>query len=361
MDISKLTRVMKKLENVTRKTKRIWIGIDVHKKSYAVAVYGDGRVLKRWSMPSDIAVLLRMLLPFRDMIMRVVYEAGPTGYHLARELENAGIRVGVVATSRLFKQNDESKTDTIDACGLAEHAFKNILTFVTIPTEEEEEDRQVTRLEQQVMKKRNRVMVQIRSFLLQHDIQLDEDCGRWTCAFIASLKCVELRPGLRFTLDEYLRELESLKLSLKQISEEQKRVDMKHKDVMEILTSHPGVGIVTARLFSRELFRPERFRNSKCVARMLGFAPGLHETGGKKKRRGVLAAGLGRLRATLIQATWVWVNGDGTAHSKYVQLLQRTGSAQKAIVAMARRLSTHLWNMLIKQKPFDSTLASYHV
>ena len=78
-----------------------WVGLDVHAHASAVAVFDDrtGEVITRRVVgrPPEVLDLLRGL----ERPLRAVYEAGPTGFGLARSLIAAGIRCEVVAPSKL--------------------------------------------------------------------------------------------------------------------------------------------------------------------------------------------------------------------------------------------------------------------
>jgi hypothetical protein len=49
-----------------------------------------------------------------------------------------------------------------------------------------------------------------------------------------------------------------------------------------------------------------------------------------------------------VEAAWVWIQHDSAARKVYQRLVHNTGSAQKAIVGMARRLGLDLWRSLVK-------------
>lgn len=69
----------------------IHVGVDVHKASYSVALYSDGRgLITAWIQPARPEVLLERLRPVREGIAQIVYEAGPTGFGLARHLRAEG-------------------------------------------------------------------------------------------------------------------------------------------------------------------------------------------------------------------------------------------------------------------------------
>ena len=81
----------------------VHVGVDVHKASYSVALFSDRRgLIATWVQPARPEVLLERLRPIGEGIARVVYEAGPTGYALARRLRSEGYDAQVIAPSKLL-------------------------------------------------------------------------------------------------------------------------------------------------------------------------------------------------------------------------------------------------------------------
>jgi transposase len=101
----------------------VHVGLDVHKRSIHVAVWLNGRVVRHWVMPADPDQVVAHLGPLRAALVRVVYEAGPTGYRLARRLRSAGLPVQVVAPSKTPQRADRSaKSDRLDGVQLAAYS-----------------------------------------------------------------------------------------------------------------------------------------------------------------------------------------------------------------------------------------------
>ena len=82
----KLTLVRKPNEPIRlEQGEAVHVGVDVHKASYSVALYSDGRgLITTWVQPARPEVLIERLRPVRDGVAQVVYEAGPTGFALVR-------------------------------------------------------------------------------------------------------------------------------------------------------------------------------------------------------------------------------------------------------------------------------------
>jgi hypothetical protein len=105
---------------------KFFVGLDVHKDSIAVAVAEAGRAPARLigSIAHDVGKLRKLLARYGEPgAVQVVYEAGPTGYGLQRELARRGYQCQVIAPSLIPKRaGDRIKTDHRDGLRLAELA-----------------------------------------------------------------------------------------------------------------------------------------------------------------------------------------------------------------------------------------------
>jgi transposase len=334
----------------------IHVGVDVHKASYSVALYSDGRgLITTWVQPARPEVLLERLRPVREGIAQIVYEAGPTGFGLARHLRAEGYKAQVIAPSKLLAPvGPEAKSDRLDCHRLAQLSAKGLLHPVRVPTEQEEADRQVLRLREQLVSKTRSVQAQIKSFLLQHGIAEPAGLGHWSKASVAVLRGLALLPELRFCLDLLLDELAHAQEQVKRATERLKGLAEaeRHRKATAVLCSVPGVGVLTAAAFRLELPEPQRFDHEGQVARMAGLAPQVRQSGETRREGGLLKSGNARLRTVLVEAAWRWVRYDEAAARRYRQLVANTGSSKKAVVAMARRLGVLLWRLSVHGEPY---------
>jgi transposase len=335
---------------------QVYVGLDVHKRTVHAAIRKNGREVRTWVMPSDGEAILATLKPLRAALKRVVYEAGPTGYGLARALEKAGLPVEVVAPGKTPRPaNMGSKSDRLDCRTLAQYAEKHLLSRVALPTEEEEADRQVVRLRDQLMNKQRRVKQQIKSLLLYYGIREPEGLATWSRAGVAALGRLELRAQIRLALDTLLDELHHLRGLLKKVQETLGRLARKARlrTKEQRLRTHPGVGPLTAMKFLLEVYQPERFATTRAVAFYVGLAPRVRQSGETRRGGAIIKAGRGSLRATLVEAAWAWIRYDRQAARTYRRLVRNTGSGRKAIVAMARRMAVNLWCILRQGKAYS--------
>src|SRR6266446_7340114 len=103
----------------------LFVGLDVHKETIAVAYVGEEREAEVVSLgtvgtrQSDIDKLIRKLQA-KGKTLHLVYEAGPCGYWLYRYLTKKNLQCWVVAPSQIPKKaGDRVKTDRRDAVQLA--------------------------------------------------------------------------------------------------------------------------------------------------------------------------------------------------------------------------------------------------
>lgn len=331
------------------------VGIDVHKKSYSLALLREDGACMAWTGPAKAETLLEPVQRFGIRIKAVVYEAGPTGFSLARHLERAGLRVMVVAPSRVPRPvRAGAKCDRLDCMKLAEYADNGMARGIVVPTESEEAKRSLLRRRHTLAEGKRRCKQRIKAHLLYLGVEAPEGLDHWSQASVASLGGLSLKPSARLTLESLTRELAFHNEELRRVEGQLLELiangsQGKHLDYLRTV---PGVGFLTAATYMLELFRPERFNKARQVASYLGLAPMVRHSGGHKPRGKIVPVGQSRLRSLLIEASWVWKSRDAYAARLYNRFLSRMGIAQKAIVAVARRLAIILWRLSIDQRAY---------
>jgi transposase len=345
-------KILKELEKVPNT--KIDLGLDLHKSSIHAAIFIDGATLTDWRTTANYGDFADQILPFLPFTKTVAYEAGPTGFSLARILQGHGFNVVVCAPAHTPRPSArQNKSDRIDSIKLAQLSAAGMLKAVTIPTEQEEQDRLVLRHRNALVDKSRRVKQQIKAEFLFIGTGEVGSWGKKEIKRLAEFKCSE---NQRFTLDSMLRELGMLDDEVKVTTA---RVDLimreRHADVKAILESHPGVGPITAATFALELFRsPQRFRNGRHVASFIGLAPGKDQTGESDRPQPLLKRGQARLRSHLIEAAWRWIRLDPKAREAFGRIAcKKKGNGKKAIAAMARRLAVRLWTMWTRGEMYN--------
>ena len=149
----------------------IHLGLDVHRDTISVGILAPGRevpVVER--IAHDEASIRRLVgrlgAPRR---LRACYEAGPTGYELARLLDRMGIGCEVIAPSLIpTAPGDRIKTDTRDGRRLARLHRAGELVAIGIPTPAEEAVRDLCRTRAEMVEDLTRARNRLGKFLLRH-------------------------------------------------------------------------------------------------------------------------------------------------------------------------------------------------
>lgn len=334
----------------------IFMGIDVHKATYSVTLIRSDGLCHSFVCPGKPDSLLQTLSPMKDRISVAAQEAGPTGFPLARALEEAGIRTIVAAPSRIPRAvTPGAKNDRLDSHKLAVLAAKGFLKSIAIPTVDEEGNRSLIRRRHDLAENRRRVRQRIKSLLLTCGIDEPKGLAHWSKAGVETLKSISMPGRFKDTLDSMLREMcfycEEMAAIEKELEDLSKQTG--HDQAMACLQSVPGVGRIVAATYHLEMFRPERFDRSEEVASYLGLAPFVHQSGASSGRARLHPVGQTRLRSLLVEAAWAWKSKDASAEAMFRRLLGRHGLATKAITALARKLGTLLWRLILENRHYE--------
>jgi len=353
MAINSLSRIEQFVEGY--QSHSFWIGMDVHKRSYHIALLRtDGKSLTFVS-PASPHFVVQLINRLAIHVSAVAYESGPTGFPLARELEAAGIPVMVVAPSRVPRPvTSGAKTDRLDCLKLASYAAKGLLHSIAIPSPEDEARRALLRRRHNVAASLRQCKQHIKSLLLFLGIDEPAEVENWQQGADESLRALPMEPSAKHTLESHLRELTFFRQELKEVESQLQQLTKQqtHRKTIACLKSVPGVGPILATTFSCELFRPERFTRAEEVASYLGLAPMVRHSGEKTPSGRLVPIGQTKLRSLLIEAAWIWRGRDRYAQELYNRFFSRMGIAQKAIAAVARKLAIILWRLCIEQRPY---------
>jgi len=355
--MNKLTEIETFFNNVNLTADdQLFVGVDVHKRSYHVALYLNDAPVLDFVMPPAKEKFCDKLKHTAIALKQVAYETGPTGYALARHLQQNSLSVTVAATSRIPRSGGDDKTDKLDSRKLAEYAAKGLLKPVAVPTVKQEADRQLYRMRHRQSRNLAKVKTQIKSFLLMHGIAEPTRLSNWGRKSVDQLRHLPLRKTLRLSLDELLGDLDYYTSRVKMLDRSLKEYLDKGLLARQIaiLKTHPGIGTVVSCQFATELFHYRNFNSTRELSKYLGLSPRIHQSGQRSVCGAINKVSNSRLRSNLVQAAWQWVRVDVKAKTTYRQLLNNCGGIkQKAIIAMARKLSGHLWTMLAKDQPYD--------
>lgn len=319
--------------------KTIYLGIDVHKKTYSVTAVLDNQVIKRDTLmanPERLVEYCRKYFPGAKIIS--AYEAGFSGFCLHRFLKSSGIDNKVVHPASIeVAARDRVKTDRRDSLKIATQLAAGRLKSIYIPSIQREEYRSITRLREVFLRHRNRIGCQLKSLLLQSgnvSYYQDQKCSK---GWMESLLEQKETGQIWYSIKQYAKAWLEMHAKIKEIESIMKLQAQKDQDIEKIYRSVPGIGPVAARILANELGDMSQFSNEKKLFSYIGLTPCEYSSGEHKRQGHISRQGRSLLRKILIQVSWMAIKKDDYLALVFENICKRAG-AKRAIVAVARRL-----------------------
>ncbi len=347
----------------------IFMGLDVDKKRIAVTCTDHGNLQRSLSMPYSASHLLNYTRKhFAGQRVAFVYEAGPTGFGLYDELTAAHYPCLVVSPSMVpDAPRNKVKTNRLDSKKLAAGLRGGQLRGIHVPPQIYRELRHLVQLRDTQVAQMKATKCRIKSLLLYEGLPFPAANGKWSAQVLRELAKLPCNASVRFKLD---RLIDTLGFHFETAAKVQKEIrrfcnaEPGLKDSIAFLSSLPGVGTITATHAVARLGDWREIENVRQIAGFLGLVSKEHSTGEKINRGEITRIGDARLRNKLIQCAWTAIRQDPELRAFYRQIYERQPkkvAARKAIVAVARKLTTRMYAVLKEQRPFviraDITIA----
>lgn len=340
----------------------IFSGLDVDKKSIAVTFMSHQGILQSFSIPHRAEHLLNYVSKhFGGKKIAFAYEAGPTGWGLYDKLTSEGHLCVVAAPSMIPKvPGQRVKTNRLDSQMLSEHLRGGQLKSVHVPSEPYRQLRHLIQLRDTFVKDAVAMKLRIKAMLTLEGLEfpLAPPGSQWSFIVRAKLKKLSCSGPLRFKLDRLLESLESSEKQALQTIREIRRFYQQDPELcqaIEHLKSISGIGEIVASHLLARIGDPQQIAHVRQLGGFLGLAPTERSTGERVARGSITRSGDGRLRSKLIQAAWSAIRQDPELREFYRSVYQRhprDRAARKAIVAVARKLTTRIYAVLKQRRPY---------
>jgi transposase len=283
------------------------VGLDVHATKIVAAVLdAETGELQFFAMTAEIDRTAGFCAGLPRPV-RVAYEAGPTGYGLARELVKRRVECVVAAPSKIPRASgDRVKTDRRDAELLARLLFAGKLHPVRVPGAQEEALRDLVRAREQVRVDLMRSRHRLSKLLLRHGIRFD-DGNAWTDRHRQWLNEIVLEwPAAQATLLDVRGAIDALA----------HRRDGLERQIVSMLPSSPwcsqvgvlrclrGIDTLSAVGLCAEVGDFARFARAEQLMSYLGLVPSESTTGQQRRLGSITKTGSAHARRLLVEAAW---------------------------------------------------------
>lgn len=350
------------------------VGLDVHKASIVAAVlpYGRSEVTEKLSIenhPKAIEKLVNRIT--RHGTAEFVYEAGPCGYQIHRQITGLGFKCAVIAPSLTpVRPGDRVKTDARDAENLARFYRSGDLTEIRVPTRESEAARDLPRAREDALADRLRARHRLLKFLLRQG-RTYQGATNWTMAHKAWLRGQQFEwPALQQTFEACMRAHDDAQARLEML--EQQTCDLAqqpaYRAAVNYLRALKGIDTLGALTLATEAQDFRRFGKAGEFMSFTGLVGSEFSSGESVKRGSITKAGNAHIRRVLVEAAWaqrhpnmmsaklaerrkgcppevlkIAKKAQARLHRKYVRMMSRNKPPQVTVVAIARELAGFVW------------------
>ncbi len=320
----------------------IYVGMDVHKKSWSVSIHTEHFEHKTFTQPPEVEKLVHYLQrTFPGATYYSVYEAGFSGFWIHDRLQERGINCMVVNPADVPTKDKEraGKADKVDCRKLARNLRSGEIKGIYVPPRIKVEDRNLVRTRQSMVRKQTRCKNQIKAILFFYGIPIPEE-SHWSRRFIAWIESIHMaKTSGDLALKAHLEELIHLRQIIAKLNRAilaLSRSDEYKADVL-LLKTIPGISTLTAMILLTELYDISRFPSLDKLAGYAGLTPDIKSSGETEHIMGITRRRNATLRSVLIEASWVAARKDPALMMAFSRLSLRMKKT-KAIVHIARKL-----------------------
>jgi transposase len=326
-------------------TTMTWAALDVHARSTQItSVDAATGELRRARMGGETAAIVDYLASLPQPL-QACYEAGPTGFGLARAARRAGVELVVIAPTKTPRAAGlRIKTDRRDADHLVRQLMAGSLSPVRVPSEHEEAARDVMRDREQLRCDLMRGRHRLSKFLLRQGRLWPATETTWTLRHRAWLHAQHFDScDLRFVYADLLHVCEALEARRREL--DRLLADVARRETFwpttRRLRCFRGVDTITALGLHLEIIDWHRFTKAKTVPAFFGLVPGLDQSGERATHLPITKTGSRYARRLLVEAAW-----HGTRPPRLGSTLrERQHGVEPAVCQIAWRCQRRLYQL----------------
>lgn len=341
---------------------RTWVGLDVHAAKVVAAIAdsdsGELAVRRMGGQTEQVAEFCAGL----PTPVRVAYEAGPTGFGLARALMARGIDCTVAAPGKIERPaQDRVKTDRRDAERLVRLLMIGGLHAVRVPTPAEEAMRDLVRAREDVRGDLMRARHRVGKLLLRHDLRFEGN--NWTQRHLDWLGRVELpEPVAQSVLLDGVGAIDALQVRRADLESQMAALveGSPWEQSVARLRCLRGIDTLSALGLCAEVGDFERFARPAQLMSYLGLVPSENTTGEKRRQGAITKSGSRHARRLLVEAAWHYRR----APRKGRELKRRQKDQPQAVCAISWKAQQRLhrsWVRLDSERGKRRTLCAVAV
>jgi transposase len=280
-------------------------------------------------------------------------EACGASHYWARELQQLGHAVKLIAPQHVKPYIKRNKNDGRDAEGLCEAMSRPTMQFVPAKTAEQQAALMLVGMRERLVVRRTQLSNAIRGYAAEFGVIAAKGLDKIE-PLLAEIAADEALPVLaRELFAMHGREYAQLQAELKSIEARLMAWHRANADSRR-LAQIPGIGPIGATALVMKAPDPRLFRSGRHFAAWIGLTPKDHSTAGKIRLGKITRAGDEMLRSVLVAGATAVIQqarrGRGRASP---WLLARKSSSKLAAVALANKIARIAWKLMTTGESYD--------
>ena len=340
----------------TFKGKTIYVGIDVHLKSWSIALYMDEVALKKFTLspPNPNTLSQKLKEEYVDANFLCCYEAGFSGFWIKRNLDRLGLPTLIANPADIPTTDRElrRKNDVIDANKIVKALRAGLIESIYVPSLKVEKDRALIRFRDQLIKDERRLKQRIKMYIHYSGLGHKLNGLSWSKKHIEYLKKVAVETGDKYLmlilpLLEHSREYKlGVMKQIKALS-----VTKEYHQMSSLLQTIPGVSCLASMILITEIVDMNRFVNLDKLCSYIGLIPDTNNSSDTERDRGITVRKNRRLRVLIIEISWIAIRYDPQLSLAYANYCKKM-RGQKAIIKIARKMAARIRYIWMNREPY---------
>lgn|SRR3989338_8972970 len=335
---------------------KYFTGLDVSLATTFVSIVDDkNNIIKEGVVKTDAEEIFEFLEIKKFPKQKIGIESGQLSISLCKSLSAKGLDVICVDARHMAAALSAriNKNDKNDARGIANMIRVDCYKEVAIKSDFSCQMKMLLGSRRQIVNNKTQICGTIRGLLKIYGIRITARSSTKGFEDQVVEKIARIATTSRNSINALLSLLSAIKKSLSELDAMLIQLGKNDQDC-QLLTTVPGVGVITAMTYKATIDEENRFKKSSSVGAYIGLTPRQYASGEVNRQGHISKMGAKHTRTILYEAAQsllITCKKQSKLKSWGLKIAKKKGR-KKAIVALARKMAVIMHRMLIDKTEF---------